>query len=454
MGHLLDSAALVVDDDAGVRQSLRLCLEADGARVLGVSTSSGALEALERSRFDVVLLDLWLGAESGLDLLKEIVRRQRGIAVVVITAFASFETAVSAMKLGAVDYLSKPFTPDQVRQATRSVVASAKAKRLETETPANDAKIEVSGYFASQNPAFASLLKTAERAAAADCVVLLTGESGTGKNLFARHLHDKSPRAKSPFIAVNCPQLAGDMMSSSLFGHKRGAFTGAVSDAAGKVELASGGTLFLDEIGDLGPDAQARLLRFLNDKTYERLGESAERRADVRLIAATNKDLRAEVAAGRFREDLFFRLNVVSLELAPLRERPEDVLPFAEHFLRSFADAHGRRELAFSEAAARAISTCVWPGNLRELRNAVERAVILSPSERIEPEDLGLLRPDDTAQSSRRTVKVGDQVSLEEVEREHIARVIARAPTLEAAARTLSIDSTTLQRKRKRYGLA
>lgn len=453
MGQLSESAALIVDDDAGVRQSLRLCLEADGARVLGVSTSSGALEALERSRFDVVLLDLWLGAESGLELLSEIVRRQRGIAVVVITAFASFETAVSAMKLGAVDYLPKPFTPTQVREATRRVVQTARDRKVDLDRSVELTQAEVCGHFASENSQFAALLKTAERAAGADCVVMLSGESGTGKNILAKYLHDKSPRAKAPFVAVNCPTLSSDMMTSALFGHKRGAFTGAIADAPGKVEAAAGGTLFLDEIGDLGADAQARLLRFLNDRTYERLGESQERRADVRLVAASNKDLRVEVAAGRFREDLFFRLNVVELRLLPLRERPEDVVPFAVHFLRSFADTHGRPQMALSPASVAAVSACVWPGNLRELRNAVERAVILSPADVIEPEDLGLLRAKDPA-SVRRSVKLGDEASLEDVEREHIARVIARAPTLESAARTLSIDSTTLQRKRKRYGLA
>jgi NtrC-family two-component system response regulator AlgB len=357
------------------------------------------------------------------------------------------------MKLGAVDYLPKPFTPSQVREATRRVVASARDRRVESERTAELGQAEVSGYFASENAAFSALLRTAERAAGADCVVLLSGESGTGKNILARFLHDRSPRAGSPFVAVNCPALSSDMMTSALFGHKRGAFTGAVADASGKVEAAAGGTLFLDEIGDLGADAQARLLRFLNDRTYERLGESAERCADVRLVAATNKDLRAEVAAGRFREDLFFRLNVVELRLLPLRERPEDVRPYAEHFLRTFSEAHGRPQMSLSSAALTAIDACVWPGNLRELRNAVERAVILSPADVVEPEDLGLVRAKDPA-SVRRSVKLGDDASLDDVEREHIARVIARAPTLESAARTLSIDSTTLQRKRKRYGLA
>jgi two-component system, NtrC family, response regulator AlgB len=242
-------------------------------------------------------------------------------------------------------------------------------------------------------------------------------------------------------------------MSSILFGHRRGAFTGAVADSIGKVEEAEGGTLFLDEIGDLGMDAQARLLRFLNDRTYERLGEAKERKADVRLLAATNRSLEEEVQAGRFREDLLFRLNVISLTLPPLRDRREDVLPMALHYLRSLERLQGRTHLSFSPGCEQTIATYSWPGNLRQLHNAVERAVILAPSTVLEVADLGLSAvthsdPDRTA------VTLGADVSLEEIEREHLARVVARAPSFEAAARILGIDVTTLQRKRKRYGMS
>jgi NtrC-family two-component system response regulator AlgB len=244
-------------------------------------------------------------------------------------------------------------------------------------------------------------------------------------------------------------------MSSTLFGHCKGAFTGAVADAVGKVEEAEGGTLFLDEVGDLSADAQARLLRFLNDRTYERVGEAADRRADVRLIAATNRPLEEEVRAGRFREDLLFRLNVITLTLPPLRERREDVPPLAQHYLRFFERRQGRHGLAFSTCCEQAILSDPWPGNLRQLRNAVERAVILAPTNVIEAADLGLSPAGggvETASSER--VALGGDVTLEEVEREHLARVVARAASFEAAARTLGIDVTTLQRKRKRYGLA
>jgi NtrC-family two-component system response regulator AlgB len=447
-------SALIVDDDAGVRQSLRLCLEAEHARVFGVATTSGALDALDRGRFDVVLLDLWLGSESGLDVLPEILRHQPGVAVIVITAFATIESAVTAMKLGAVDYLPKPFTPDQVRHATRRVLEQSALRRRVSELEERLGQTDVEGFFSSSSPAFARFLESAARVAAADCVVLLRGESGTGKNVLARWLRAMSPRAEAPFVSVNCPALSPELSSSTLFGHKRGAFTGAVADAVGKVQEAEGGTLFLDEVGDLGADTQARLLRFVNDRSYERLGEARENRADVRLVAATNRPIEEEVRAGRFREDLFFRLNVVTLTLPPLRERRQDVLPLAQHYLRFFAKSH-RRDLAFSADAERAMLGYSFPGNLRELRNAVERATILAPGPSIEAEDLGIpCAPPGRDGGPRPAVALGADVSLEELEREHIAQVVARAPTLDAAARTLGIDATTLQRKRKRYGLA
>jgi NtrC-family two-component system response regulator AlgB len=458
-------SALILDDDPGVRQSLRLCLEPDHARVLGVGTASGALEALERSPFDVVFLDLWLKAESGLAVLPEILRRQPGIGVIVITAFASYETAVEAMKMGAVDYLPKPFTPDQVRNAARRVVSANVLKRQISELQNRLDEAEGESFFETSSPSYRAFLQTAALAAAADSVVLLRGESGTGKTVLARWMRKHSKRADLPFVTVHCPMLASDLMSSALFGHRKGAFTGAVADAVGKVEEAQGGTLFLDEVGDLSADAQARLLRFLNDRTYERLGEARERKADVRIIAATNRPLEEEVKTGRFREDLVFRLNVIPLTLPPLRDRKEDILPLALHYLRFFGRRQGRHQLAFSPRAEQAIAAYPWPGNMRELRNAVERAVILAPARLLEGNDLGLpadllLVPEEASPAASpaprpgKAPALGGDVSLEEIEREHLARVVARAPSFEAAARILGIDVTTLQRKRKRYGLA
>ncbi|HEV3117288.1 MAG TPA: sigma-54 dependent transcriptional regulator [Gemmataceae bacterium] len=453
-------SALVIDDDPGVRQSLRLCLESDKARVVGVGTAEGALNALERSRFDVVFLDLWLHSESGLGVVPEILRRQPGVGIIVITAFATFESAVEAMKMGAVDYLPKPFSPEQVRAAARRVVTANVLKRQLTELQDRLEETEGESTFETRSPAYAAFLQNADRAAASDAVLLLRGDSGTGKTVFARWVRKHSRRADGPFVTVHCPMLSSELMSSTLFGHKKGAFTGAVADSVGKVEEAEGGTLLLDELADLTADAQARLLRFLNDRTYERLGEARERKADVRLIAATNRELETEVRQGRFREDLFFRLNVITLTLPPLRERREDLMPLAHHYLRFFERRQGRSQLAFSPGCEQAIMSYTWPGNLRQLRNAVERAVILSPANVIEPADLGLAdgaagtQAAATMPGARPRVALGEQCSLDEIEREHIAQVVARAASFEAAARTLGIDVTTLQRKRKRYGLA
>jgi two-component system, NtrC family, response regulator AlgB len=451
-------SVLVVDDDTGVRQSLRLCLEADGARVLGVGSAKAALEALERGRFDVVFLDLWLGSESGLEAVPDILRRQSDAAIIVITAFATYETAVEAMKRGATDYLPKPFTPDQVRHAARRALESVQLKRR---LALAEARLEQVGadddFFESESPASSSLMKQAARVAPTGVPVLLRGESGTGKNVMARWIWIHGPRADRPLVSVNCPALSTELMNSALFGHKKGAFTGAIADAPGKVQEAERGTLFLDEVGDLSLDAQARLLRFLNDQTYERVGESLERRADVRLIAATNRALEEDVRAGRFREDLLFRLNVVTLVLPPVRDRREDVAALVRHYLNRARDRQHRSELELSEAAERAIRAYGWPGNLRELRNAIERAVILSPGPWIEPDDLGIPRAPaaaDSTEAESADIALGADVSLEALEREHIARIIARAPTLDAAARVLGIDATTLQRKRRRYGLA
>lgn len=451
-------SALVVDDDAGVRQSLRLCLEADGARVLGVGSGDAALEALDRGRFDILLLDLWLGPDSGLEIIPGVLRRQPDAVIIVVTAFATYDTAVDAMKRGATDYLPKPFTPEQVRQAARRALESVRLKRQLAEAQARLEQASADDdVFETESPTWGAIMKQALRVAASQVPVLLRGESGTGKNVMARWIWLHSRRAGAPFVSVNCPALSADLMNSTLFGHKRGAYTGATADSPGKVQEAERGTLFLDEVGDLCPDAQARLLRFVNDRSYERIGESQERSADVRIIAATNRPLEDEVRTGRFREDLLFRLNVVSLVMPPLRERMEDLPALVRHYLARAGARQHRSGLGLSDAAERAVRAHGWPGNLRELRNAVERAVILSPGPLIEPEDLGIPPAADAltpSMASGNEVALGADVSLEALEREHIARVIARAPTLETAARILGIDSRTMQRKRKRYGLA
>jgi NtrC-family two-component system response regulator AlgB len=283
--------------------------------------------------------------------------------------------------------------------------------------------------------------------AASDATVLLRGENGTGKGVFARLLHAGSARRERPFVVVNCPTLSAELLASELFGHARGAFTDAVRDQPGRVEAADGGTLFLDEIGEMSPTLQAKLLRFLQDKQFERIGEQVTRSADVRIIAATNRDLEADVREHRFREDLLYRLNVVEIRLPPLRERPQDILRLAERFLVFFARAARRPVPELSPAAAEVLRAYPWPGNVRELRNAIERALILWPARVIEPAAF----PERIAAQPSSAPVLGGNCTLDAIEREHILRVVARTPTLDDAARILGIDASTLWRKRKKY---
>ena len=280
-----------------------------------------------------------------------------------------------------------------------------------------------------------------------DAPVLLRGESGTGKGVVAHLLHTQSGRAAKPFVMVNCPTLSEELLASELFGHMRGAFTGAVRDQPGRVEMADGGTLFLDEIGEIAPGLQAKLLRFLQDKQFERLGENKTRYADVRVIAATNRDLETDVKTGRFREDLLYRLNVIEVTLPPLRERSEDILRLARWFLAFFARSARRSLPELSPAAEQTLLTYAWPGNVRELRNAIERAVILWPAQVIEPQAF----PERIASHSNLGSQLGGDHTIETIEREHILRVLARTSTLEEAAQVLGIDASTLWRKRKKY---
>jgi NtrC-family two-component system response regulator AlgB len=297
------------------------------------------------------------------------------------------------------------------------------------------------------SPRMRATVELAVRAATSDAPMLLRGENGTGKSALARLVHARSPRAAKPFVTVNCPTLTGDLLASELFGHTAGAFTSAVRDQPGRVEAAEGGTLFLDEIGEITPALQAKLLRFVQDKQFERVGENRTRRADVRVIAATNRDLDADVAAGRFREDLLFRLNVIEIGLPALRERSEDILAMARHFLAFFAKSAGRAVPELATDAEAALMAYSWPGNVRELRNAIERAMILVPARTFGADAL----PERIAAHAIAVPRLGGEFTLDQIEREHIERVIARAATLDDAASTLGIDASTLYRKRKRY---
>jgi NtrC-family two-component system response regulator AlgB len=439
---------LVIDDEKNIRATLSLCLEQTGCQVTAVSSAEGALAALSQQHYDLAFLDLRLGDKNGLDLIPKLLAEDSNLLVVVITAYATIDSAVEAIKRGATDYLPKPFTPAQIRHVIDQCVnqRDLKGRLVDLEGRLQEAAPEID--LESESPKIRSVLEIAAKASASDAPVLLRGESGTGKSVLARWIHSISPRARQPFVVVNCPTLSEELLASELFGHAKGAFTGAIRDQAGRVEAAEAGTLFLDEIGEISPSLQAKLLRFLEEKEFERLGENKTRRANVRTVAATNRALEDHVVKGLFREDLLYRLNVIDLQLPPLRERPEDILRLARRFLLFFAKAARRQPPTFSKTAEQALVSYAWPGNIRELRNAVERAVILWPAQIIEPE---AFPPQISAHSKTEPPQLGGDFSLETIEREHITRVTARTPTLEDAATILGIDASTLWRKRKKY---
>jgi NtrC-family two-component system response regulator AlgB len=438
---------LVIDDEKNIRATLSLCLEQMGCKVTPTPSAESALAALTQQPYDLAFLDLRLGKVSGLDLIPQLLVQEPNLFVIVITAYATIDTAVEAIKRGARDYIPKPFTPAQIEHVIKKVAErrelTSRITNLEEQLRASVPDIELQTRSPKMHVAF----DTAFRAAASDATLMLRGESGTGKGVLARMIHIHSPRADRPFVVVNCPTLSEELLASELFGHAKGAFTGAVRDQAGKVEAAQGGTLFLDEIGEISPALQAKLLRFLQEKQFERLGETRTRAADVRVIAATNRDLEKDVQQGRFREDLLYQLNVVEISLPPLRERPEDIVPLARHFLAFFSRAARRSTPELSQAAEQALLGYSWPGNVRELANAIERTVILWPAQSIQPEGL----PERIAAHRNAGPRLGGDFTLEQIEREHITRVIARIGTLEEAAKILGIDSSTLWRKRRKY---
>jgi NtrC-family two-component system response regulator AlgB len=438
---------LIVDDEKNIRATLAVCVEGLGAEALAVGTGDAALAAIGRQPYDLAFVDLALGTESGLDLLPKLLGEENSLAIVLITAYGTIETAVEAMRRGAWDYLPKPFTPAQIRHLIEKFKTqrhlTARVAELERRLAEEVPDVEIASKSASMH----AVLDMAARVAATDAPVLITGENGTGKSILARAIHRQSPRAAAPFIVTNCPTLSEELLASELFGHVRGAFTGAVRDQAGRVEVAEGGTLFLDEIGEIPPALQSKLLRFLQEKDFERVGETRTRHGNVRIIAATNRDLEADVKAGRFREDLFYRLNVVEVRMPPLRERREDILPLARAFLSSFTRATRPMAPEISAAAAMALEQHDWPGNVRELRNTIERIAILWPTSVVEPEAL----PNRVPRAAQRRPTVGGDFTVDDVEREHIQSVLERVPKVEDAAALLGIDASTLWRKRKKY---
>jgi NtrC-family two-component system response regulator AlgB len=439
---------LIVDDERNIRVNLAAFFQSLGHEAQAAESGAQARALAEAAPFDLVLTDYRMAEMNGIELLNEIKRRRPETFVILMTAYATVENAVAAMKGGAFDYVTKPFSLEQIQHL---VERALQIQRLRAENRALRSAIDESPLLESNSPAMVRLMETARQAAASEATILLTGESGTGKNVIARQMHQWSARKERPFIVVNCTTLSEELLESELFGHVRGAFTGAIKDKPGRLEAADGGTVFLDEIADLSAALQTKFLRFVQEQTFERVGGDRTIRVDIRLIAASNRDLQAEVAARRFREDLFYRLNVITLSVPPLRERREDILPLAQWMLAAASVRNKRAPMQLAPETSAALRNYDWPGNVRELRNALERAAVLCRSDVIAPDDL----PDSVFREipAPGSVSGAHAPSLEEVEREHIKRVLAQSATLDEAAATLGINVTTLWRKRKRYGV-
>lgn len=450
---------LIADDQADVLAALSLLLKGERYQIQSASSPEGVLKAIDTHEFDVVLIDLNYARDTtsgseGLDLLSRIRAADPTLPVVVMTAWGSVDLAVEAMRRGARDFIQKPWDNARLLAVLRTQVELAEAlrrgRRLEAENMAlRDESSSELPQIAAESPAMKSVLNLVERIGPADANVLITGENGTGKEVVTRLLHSISSRRNKPLISLNAGALAEGVFESELFGHVRGAFTDAKSDRVGRFELADGGTLFLDEIGNVPLNLQAKLLRVLETGEFERVGSSKTQKVNVRLLSATNADLHAEVAQGRFRQDLLFRLNTVEIRLPPLRDRVEDIPVLAEHFLKLHRERYRRPIMGFTPEALDALRQHLWPGNVRELDHVIERAVLMSPGNIVTAFDLALEATPDARLSARL-----EEMSLEDAERLLIKKALARFEgNANRAAEALGLSRSALYRRLQKYGL-
>ncbi len=443
---------LVVDDEPLIRQSLSGVLEDEGYLVEAVESGEACLEEISRNRYDLVLLDIWLPGIDGLETLERIAQRPLADrpAVVMISGHGTIETAVRATKLGAFDFLEKPLTIDKVTVVVKNAI---RQRRLELEVERLRDDYGKAPQIIGESVPMKALRQQLALMAGTNGRVLIFGESGTGKELVARAIHAMSPRAREPFVDVNCAAIPEDLIESELFGHRKGSFPGATEDKTGKFQKADGGTLFLDEVGDMSLKTQAKVLRTLDEQKFEPVGAHHAVQVDVRVIAATNKDLEKEMEKGNFREDLYYRLNVIPFYVPPLRERIEDVPLLADHFLREFAAAYGRRPKELTPAAYDVLMSYRWPGNVRELRNLMERIVIMNPQTRIDARHIPL--PAGRGADRRLSGSASLQEVREAAEREYIMKKLQETGgNVSRAAELLGLERSNLYRKMKALGIA
>ena len=446
---------LIVDDEPGVRTALTGVLNDEGYEVETVASGEACLERMARGGVDLIVLDVWLPGMDGLATLARLRERQVDAQIVLISGHGNIESAVRAIKMGAFDFVEKPLSLEKTVLVVRNAL---RQRRLEAENRALRARVDRHETMVGESYAMRQLREQVAMAAPTNGRVLIYGENGTGKELVARNIHALSRRRTGPFVEVNCAAIPEELIESELFGHVRGAFTGAVADRRGKFEAAAGGTIFLDEIGDMSLKTQAKVLRVLQEQTMEPVGGTNSIKVDARVLAATNKDLPAEIRAGRFREDLYFRLNVIPIFVPPLRDRPDDIPRLADHFMAEFAREYGKRMKTFEPEALSVIQQYAWPGNVRELRNVIERLMIMVPGDAIAASNLSFLDPHALRRPDLPEVPA-ERLTLHEArdrfERDLILRTLAdQQGNMSRTAEVLGVERSNLYRKMKAFGIA